>query len=84
MFHFNESAETIDIYVQRIRQVVVILNYGEPQILEVFENTMPLCLQGVLSPIEHLWQAVEMAKRILTKEKVDTQLAWQNTGASPF
>ena len=28
-------------YVIRIRQVATLLGYGEPQILEVFKNTLP-------------------------------------------
>ena len=39
-FHFDENSETIDAYIQRIRQVDVMYNYGEPQILEVFKNTL--------------------------------------------
>ena len=35
-FTFNENTETIDSYVIRIRQVANLLEYGEPQILEVF------------------------------------------------
>ena len=42
ILHFDENAETIDAYVQRIRQVAAMLNYHEPQILEVFKM---LCLQ---------------------------------------
>ena len=34
--HLNEKAGTIDAYVKRIRQIATLLNYGEPQILEVF------------------------------------------------
>ena len=57
MFHFDENAKTIDAYVQRIRKVVTMLNYGEPQILEVFKNTMPSHLYWVLFPNENLqWQ----------------------------
>ena len=41
----------------------------EPQILEVFKNKLPTKLYWVLFPIEDLRQAVETAKRILTKEK---------------
>ena len=36
-FHFNENAEMIDTYVNRIRQVANLLGYKEPQILEVFK-----------------------------------------------
>ena len=40
-FHFDENTETIDEYVTCIRQVGTLLDYGEPQILEVFKNTLP-------------------------------------------
>ena len=82
-FHFNENAEMIDTYVKRIRQVANHLGYQEPQILEVFKNTLPTKLYGVLFPIIDLRQAVEMAKRILMKEKIDRQLAGQ-ASSTPF
>ena len=75
--------ETIDSYVIRITQVVTLLGYGEPQILEVFKNTLPTKLYWVLFPIDDLGQAVDTAKRILTKEKLDRQLTGQ-TSTSPF
>ena len=40
-FMFDENTEIIDSYVIRIRQVANLLGYGEPQILEVFKNTLP-------------------------------------------
>ena len=67
----------------RIRQVATLLGYGEPQILEVFKNTLPTKLYWILFPIENLRQAVETVKRILTKEKLDRQLTGQ-TSTSPF
>ena len=82
-FHFDENAEMIDAYVNRIRQVVNLLGYQELQILEVFKNTLPTKLYWVLLPIKDLRQAVETAKRILTKEKIDRQLAGQ-TSLTPF
>ena len=39
-FHYDENVEMIDAYVNGIKQVVVLLNYGEPQILELFKNTL--------------------------------------------
>ena len=39
--HFAENTETLDSYVMHIRQVAMHLGYGEPQILEVFKNTLP-------------------------------------------
>ena len=72
-FHFDENTETIDAYVNHIRQEATLLGYQEPQILEVFKNTLPTKLYWV----------VETAKRILTKEKRDRQLAGQ-TSSTPF
>ena len=40
-FTFDKNTETIDAYVTCIRQVTALLGYGEPQILEVFKNTLP-------------------------------------------
>ena len=82
-FTFNENAETIDSYVTHIRQVATLLGYGEPQILEVFKNILPTKLYWILFPIENLRQAVDTAKRILTKEKLDKQLTGQ-TSTGPF
>ena len=69
-FSFDENSETIDAHVTHIRQVATLLGYGEPHILEVFKNTLPIKLYWILFPIEDLRQAVETAKRILTKEKI--------------
>ena len=82
-FTFDENTETIDSYVIRIRQVANLLGYGEPQILEVFKNTLPTKLYWILFPIEDLRQAVDTAKRILTKEKLDKQLTG-HTSTSQF
>ena len=59
------------------------LGYREPQILEAFKDTLPRKLYWILFPIEDLRQAVDTAKRILTKEKLDKQLTGQ-TSTSPF
>ena len=61
-FHFDENTETVDAYVNHIRQVVTLLGYQEPQILEVFINTLPTKLYWVLFPIMSLRQVVETAK----------------------
>ena len=82
-FTFDENTETIDSYMTRIRKVANLLGYGEPHILEVFKNILPTKLYWVLFPIENLRQAVDTAKRILTKEKLDKQLMGQ-TSTSPF
>ena len=81
-FNFDENTETIDSYVMQIRQVATISGYGEPQVLEVFKNTLPTKLYWILFPIEDLRQAVETAKRIQTKAKLDKQLTGQTSTTS--
>ena len=51
--------------------------------LKYLKNTLPTKLYWILFPIEDLRQAVDMAKRILTKEKLDKQLTGQ-TSTRPF
>ena len=58
----------------RIKQVARLLGYGDPQVLEVFKNTVPNRLYWVLFAIDNLRDAVETAKRFLTKEKIDRQI----------
>ena len=82
-FILMKNSETLNAYVTHIRQVAVLLGNGKPQVLEVFENTVPAGLYWVLFPLEDLRQAVETAKKILTKEKRDRQLADQSS-PTPF
>ena len=82
-FHFDENIEILDSYVTCIRQVATLLGYGEPQVLEVFQNTLHARLYWVLFPIEDLRSAVETAKRILITEKIGRQLAGQSS-LTPF
>ena len=82
-FHLDENTETVGMYVTHIRQVDTCLGYGEPQVIEVFKNTLSIKLYCVLFPTEDFWQAVETAKRILTKEKIDRQLSRQSS-FTPF
>ena len=82
-FHFDENTETTDAYVNHIKQVATLLGYQEPQVLEGFKNTLLTKLYWVLFPITDLRLAVETAKSILSKEKIDKQLAGQ-TSSTPF
>ena len=68
-FNFDGNTKTIDSYVMQIRQVATLLGYGESQVLEVFKNMLPTKFYWILFPIEDLREAVETAKRIITKEK---------------
>ena len=69
LFQFYENSETIDSYITCIRQVAALLGYGEPQILDVFRNTLPPRLHWVLFPIEDLRQEVGTVKRIPKNER---------------
>ena len=81
-FHYDENVETPDAYVIRIKQVAILLGYEDPQVLEVFKNTVPNRLYWVLFSIDNLCDAVETAKRFLTKEKIDRQMTGQSS--TPF
>ena len=70
-FHFDEATDTIDGYIQKVKQVAALLNYGEPQILEFFKNTLPSRLYYMLYQIHDLRVVVETDKRLLTKEQID-------------
>ena len=37
-FHFDENVDTIDPYITSVKQVTALLNYGEPQILELLKT----------------------------------------------
>ena len=74
----------IDSYILKVKQVASLLNYGEPQILELFKNTLPNKLYWILFPINNLREAVDTAKRVLNKEKLEKQLTGQAFNISPF
>ena len=82
--HLNliESTDTIDSYILRMSQVAAMLNYGEMQILENFKNTLPYQLYSTLINVNYLRDAIDLAKRVLTKEKLDRQLTGQSS--TPF
>ena len=47
-FQFDEATGTIDSYIHKVKQVAALLDYGEPQILELFKNTLPCRLYYLL------------------------------------
>ena len=81
-FKFDANADMIDSYVLRISQVAAMLNYGEMQILKNFKNTLPYQLYSTLINVNNLRDAIDLAKRVLTKEKLDRQLTGQTS--TPF
>ena len=70
-FQFDEYAKTIDSYIHKYKQVDTLLNYGEPQILELFKNTLPSRIYYMVYNIDNLREAVETTKHMLTKEQID-------------
>ena len=81
-FKFDENTDSIDSYVLRMSQVMAMLNYGEMQILENFKNTLLYRLYSTLINVNNLRDAIDIAKRVLTKEKLDRQLTGQSS--TPF
>ena len=76
LFQYDENPDTIDSYISKIIQVAALLNY--------WENTLPSKLYCILFPINNLRDAVDAAKRVLTKEKLDEQLSGQAGASTPF
>ena len=62
--------------------MAALLDYGDPQILELFKNTLPSRLYYMLYHIDNLKEAVEMTKRVLAKEQMDKKAG--QSSASPF
>ena len=62
--------------------MAALLNYGEPQILELFKTTLLSRLYYMLYQINDLRMVVEIAKRLLTKEQIDKKSGQATT--SPF
>ena len=66
----------------RVSQCATMLNYSEPQILELM-NTLPSRLYLILLPIDNLRDAITTAKCVMIKEKIDRQKTGQSS-ATPF
>ena len=80
-FQFDGATDTIHEYIQKVKQVATLLDYGEPQILELFKNTLPSRLYYMLYQVDNLTTAVETAKRLLIKEQMDKK-AGQSTASA--
>ena len=78
-FKFDENTDLIGSYVLRMSQVVAMLNYGEMQILKNFKNTLLYRLYLTLINVNNLRDAIDLAKRVLAKEKLDRQLTGQSS-----
>ena len=63
-------------------QVAAMLNNGKMQILEHFKNTLLYQHYVTLINVNNLRDAIDLAKRELTKEKLDRQLTGQSS--TPF
>ena len=75
---FDKNTDMIDSYILRMSQVAAMLNYGEMQILEIFKT--PFCTDySTLINVNNLRDAIDLTKRVLTKEKLDRQLTGQSS-----
>ena len=81
-FQYDENTDTIDSYIHKVKQVAALLNYGELQILELFKNTLLSKIYYMLYHINDLREAVEIAKRMQTKEQIDKQKSGQSSVSS--
>ena len=61
----------------------MMLNYEEPQILELMKNTLPSRLYPIPFTINNLRDVIAMAKWVMIKEKIDRQKTDQSY-ATPF
>ena len=81
-FKFDENTDSIDSLCFENESGTAMLNYGEMQILENFKNTLLYRLYSTLINVNNLRDAIDLAKRVLTKEKLDRQLTGQSS--TPF
>ena len=78
-FHFDENSEMLDSNITHIRQVTLLLGYGEPHVLEVFKNTLASRLYWVLFPIEDLRQVVKLYDRLKEEDRQVIELNFSHT-----
>ena len=64
--------------------MAVLLNYVEPQVLELYKNTLPSKLYWILFSINNQRDAVDAVKRMLMEEKIDKQLSGQSSTNTPY
>ena len=81
-FHFDESVDDIDSYVTRVKQIAVLLNYGDPEMLELLRNTLQSRLYYLIYRENNLEEVIEIAKTVLTKEKLEKEKTGQATVSS--
>ena len=78
-FYFNENTDNTDSCITKVSQCVAMLNYVEPQILELMKNTLSNRLYPILFPIDNLRDAITTAKGVMIKEKIDRQKTGQSS-----
>ena len=73
-FHYDENTETIDAYVNRMKPVAVLLNYGESQILELFKTHYLVNYIGFYVQLNNLKRCCKK----FWQRKIDKQLSGQS------
>ena len=82
-FHFDENVETIDTYVNCIRQLATLLGYQETTNIRSFQKYPSNKITLGSFSIMELRQVVQTAKMVLIKEKIDRKLVGQSS-LTPF
>ena len=60
-------------------KIKTVLGYNDGQILDLFKKTLPTRYYYLLFSIQNLKEAIESAKHVMTQEKMDKQVADQNS-----
>ena len=75
-FQFDKATDTTDTHVLRLKQCVQMLRYNKGQVLTTFQkNTLTARYYYLLFGIQNLRDAVENDQCVMTKDKLDKQLA---------
>ena len=80
---WDESSESIEAYVEKIRHLANLLGYGEAQVLELLKHSIPSRYFWPLIHIDEVNACKDMIEMLQTKERLETQSTGQ-TSSTPF
>ena len=80
---WDDTGESIESYVQKIRHLANLLGYGEPQVLELLKHSIPSRYFWPLIHTDDVNQCKDMIEMLQTKEKLEGHTTGQ-APATPF